>query len=735
MRTHFDPEEAEEFESAKDLLVRRCLAWADERGTRADEAMLAAVLDARHRSRDGRLAYWDTRQVRRFLLEWIPRHLAAERETLASAPENLLTLLRYLTASGLRDPRGASLAELEAAVAEAEAEFPAALADPARQGIGRLWAQTALDNGFVLDDEEDMARFQHDVSSGRIQFDADVVEALLQAEFGGAGPDDDRAFSQCPIALPTAAELAADAARSEIVRQLTALTGWVGKDGRPLTKAGDLRAADARELAELLDIGEPDQRARTSGTREATEPPNAQKRNPEALPGTGERDPARPTDTGEGDPAHLPGTGERDQWARGSTETPRLDLLLAWAKKAGLVRVLKGRLVPVAKAAPLLRDPEALWRRAFEAVFELGAAICAPASGRVGFSMLVTAFDELLPDVLNTMYSLPAPIPVARLQETVWLACQEYFLLDFAENGSRQDVWRRRVDEDLLVVFDVLSRLGAVETSHGVPDELYSSDLRPGFVEGIGELTQDDLPLPPEACARLLTRLAEPGPLVSLTPLGTRAVRERLLADGRDAPLIGELADAEAGELLGVIAQHYTQETAAAELEGWLAAHGGDIEPLLDAIRACPFRTRASAMLSALTESLPDGRSMRASLRHDPALGSLVLTALLEEGELGPEDLTAREHSLLLAEGMIILLELGGPEAIVEQLRESAGRDAPEFVAEVLDSGHPAREALEELRVLVYEPMLARSARLRLVPSPAPGSRGRANGRGGKRRR
>jgi len=713
VRTHFDPEEAEEFESAKNLLVRRCLDWADERGMRADEAMLAAVLDARHRSRDGRLAYWDTRQVRRFLLEWIPRHLAADRETLAGAPENLLTLLRYLTAAGLRDPRGASLPELEAAVAEAVAEFPAALADPARQGIGRLWAQTALDNGFVLDDEEDMARFQHDVSSGRIQFDADMVEALLQAEFGGTVPDDDRAFSQCPVALPPAVELAAQAASSEIVRQLTALTGWVGKDGRPLSKSGDLRPADARELAELLGVGERSPRARPAGTSE----------------------PAGPLSAEERDPAEPPSTGERDRRARGSAETPRLNLLLAWAKKAGLVRVRKGRLVPVAKAAPLLRDPEALWRRAFEAVFELSTAICVPASGRVGFSMLVTAFDELLPDVLNTMYSLPAPIPVARLQETVWLACQEYFLLDITESGSRQDVWRHQVDEDLLVVFDVLSRLGAVETSHGVPDTLYSSDLRPGFVEGIGELTEDDLPLPPEACARLLARLAEPGPLVWLTPLGTRAVRERLLADGRDAPLVGELAGAEAGELLGVLAQHYTRETAAAELEGWLAAHGGDIKPLLDAIRACPFRTRASAMLSTLAESLPDGRLTQARLRHDPALGSLVLTALLETGELGPEDLTAREHSLLLAEGMIILLELGGPEAVVEQLRESAGREAPEFVAEVLDSGHPAREALEELRVLVYEPMLTRSARLRLVPSPAPGSRGRPNGHGRKRRR
>ncbi|MET8050076.1 hypothetical protein ABZU75_21005 [Streptosporangium sp. NPDC005286] len=683
VRTYFDPEEAEEFESAKDLLVRRCLAWADEHGVRADGAMLAAALDARHRSHDGRLACWDARQVRRFLLEWIPRHLAAERDVLATAPESLLTLLRYLAASGLRDPRGASPAELEATVAEAAAEYPAALADPARQGIGKFWAQTALDNGIILDDERAVARFQRDVDMGRIRFDADILDRLLEAEFAGAGPDDERAFPQSPVALPPAAELAAEAAQSEVVRQLTALTGWVGTGGRPLTKTGNLRLADARELATLL------------------------------------------------------GTGEQDLRVRSSAELPRVNLLLAWAKKTSLVRVRKGHLVPVAKAAPLLRDPEALWRRAFEAVFELGTEICTPAYGWAASSMLATAFDLLLPDVLNTMYSLPTPIPVARLQETVWLACQEYFLLDPEEDGFRQDLWRRQVARDLLAVFDTLAGLGAVEPSHGVPDELYSSDLRPGVLGEFGEFGEfgeDDLPLPPEARARLLPRLAEPGPLVRLTPLGTRAVRERLLADGRDAPLLGELADATAAELLGVLAQHYTQETAAAELEGWLATHGGDVEPLLDAVRACPFRTRASAMLSTLAETLPGGRSMRAGLRRDPMLGPVVLTALLETGELRPEDLSPDEYSLLLAEGLINLLELGGPEAVMEQLRESVGRDASEFVAEVLDSGHPARAALEELRTLVYEPMLARRSRLRLMPSPAPGSRGRPSGHGRKRR-
>lgn len=183
-------------------------------------------------------------------------------------------------------------------MAEAAAEYPAALADPVRQGTGKFWAQTALDNGIVLDDERAVARFQRDIDTGRIHFDAEVLDKLLDAELTDAGPDDERAFSQRPVALPPAAELAAEAARSEVVRQLAALTGWVGTDGQPLTKTGNLRLADARELAALL------------------------------------------------------GTGEQGLRARSSAELPRVSLLLAWAKKTGLVRVRKGRLVRVAKAAP-----------------------------------------------------------------------------------------------------------------------------------------------------------------------------------------------------------------------------------------------------------------------------------------------------------------------------------------------------------------------------------------------
>ncbi|MEU7913602.1 hypothetical protein [Microbispora bryophytorum] len=635
MRTWFEPHEAEEFEAAKDLLVRRCLVWAGERGMAAEPPVLGAALDFRHRSVDGRLAYWDEAQVRRFLLEWIPRHATARRKppgtALNTAPDSLLTLLRYIAAKGLRDPRGATLAELEQAVKDAAASAPA---EPDR-----------------------------------------VADRVADTRFARPHLDGQRAFPQPPLALPPARELAEAAARSDVVRRLAALADWVGAEGKPLTEAGHLRPADARQLAELL------------------------------------------------------GTGERDPEARGAADLPDVGLLLAWAKHARIVRASKGRLLRVAKAAPLLHDPEKLWSRAFEAYFELGRDI--PASS----SLLWSVFDELMPDVLYSMYGMASPMPAARLEETVWLVYQDHV----PSGRVPEETWRDRLARELTRAFEVLAELGAVELSHGVADALYSSDLVGDLVGDLaGELPDDDPTagaaptLPAEARARLLRRLAEPGLLVRLTPLGARAARERMLAEGRDAPLIGELADASPAELLGVLVEHYPTDAAARELDGWLAAHGGDPGPLLDAVRACSFRTRAAAMLSFLTRIHPGLRLMLPGLRTDPVLGPIVLMELADGGDPGHGHLDADENLLVTTEGVLGLLELAGPEKVLEQLRAMAGPSALALVEAMAASGHPAQESMEELRRLVLDTMRARSHPLRFVPGPRPGARGRT---GGRRRR
>ncbi|WP_245642550.1 hypothetical protein [Nonomuraea candida] len=659
VRTWFELEEAEEFEAAKDLLIRRCVTWAEERGHPVDDLLLSAAVDARHESRDGRLAYWDAARIRFFLLRYVPYKVTAPREELDLAPEVLRTYLRYLDVTGLRDPRGATLAEAEEIIDGARTEYAAALDDPTLRGVATFWAHTALDQGVDLTVPGAFERFQRELDAGRVPYDEQVLDQIVQNRFLNGGVTEERAFPQPPVSLPPAPELAEAAARSRSVRRLVTLADWVGKDGRTLTSAGNLRVADALEVSALL------------------------------------------------------GTGEERLRVRSATELPQLNLLLAWAGKLRLTRTAKGRIYRVAKAAPLLRDPEALWRRAFEVLPELGREVTVPVGTWRPVPLLAEVFEEVLPDVLNTMYGLD-DLPVVRLEETVWLACQEYFVLDEQEERLR-DLWRREVARDLGRVFEVLSDLGAVELIRGPADPLYASDL-----------DHDDQPLPPDAVERLRAALAEPDlPLVRLTPLGVRGVRDRLLAEGRDAPLVGELATAPPAGLLGVLAQHYPPEDAAAEIQGWLARPGQDVETLLQAVRDCPFRTRVAAMLRVLADALP-GRRLPHDLRDDPVLGPAVWTQLVDAGELDPGSLSEREHLLLGAENFLSVLELAGPEGLVEQLRTMGGGDAYEFVAAILASGHHDAVGLRELRELVAEP-LRRTARhpLRLVPTRPPGARGR----------
>jgi hypothetical protein len=88
--------------------------------------------------------------------------------------------------------------------------------------------------------------------------------------------------------------------------------------------------------------------------------------------------------------------------------------------------------------------------------------------------------------------------------------------------------------------------------------------------------------------------------------------------------------------------------------------------------------------------------------------------------------LSERESLLLGAENFLSVLELAGPEGLVEQLKMMGGGGAYEFVEAILESGHPDAVGLRELRELVAEP-LRKTARhpLRLVPTRPPGARGR----------
>ena len=136
----YEIEETGGYFAARDLLVRRCEAWAETNRLALSPLLAAALLDSRHFSSEGRLGYWTPAQVRRALLD--PEKVTAAREDL-EGPGTLRPLLRYLNAHGLHDPRGAAAGENESAIDAAEKEYPGALADPGRYGT----AKTVASNG------------------------------------------------------------------------------------------------------------------------------------------------------------------------------------------------------------------------------------------------------------------------------------------------------------------------------------------------------------------------------------------------------------------------------------------------------------------------------------------------------------------------------------------------------------------------------------------------------------
>ncbi|MBT2470966.1 hypothetical protein J7E97_24670 [Streptomyces sp. ISL-66] len=672
----FEVEAEEEFEAARGLLVDRLVRWGGEQGLPVDGFTAETVLDYRHRATaDGRLGLWEPRHVEELLLSWLPQNVTElPGEERAEAPDTLRTLLRYLHAAQLADPRGPSLHDSLAAVDKVAEQYPAAMADRTRWGLAKFWAMTAAEQGVDVLDGAALQRFADRARREEAAYDRRALDAIMERRLTGrALSGSARAEPQLPVALPQDDDLRRPAEASTTVAQLRGLTEWAGQDGRPLTATGRLRMADARELADRL------------GTRDETD------------------------------------------GVRSSADLPRLGLLVEWAKKARLVRVVKGRLYAVAKARPLLADPLQLWLRAFDACFELRQALLGVRNGWHVESMLFDVYEDVLQDVLNTLYSLPYPMPWPRLRDTVHLAYRSFFQFDDGSDLQHR-MWFEHADRDLRKALDLLDDLGAIERDRGMADPVFLdvdlsdagpellADMPPELAELLGVAATPDSAARERADQRREELTTGPVELIRLTELGTRAVRQRLLAVGRDAPLIGELAGAPAAGLLGALAEEYPPDAAQAELAGWITARGeraDALRELTDAVRTTPFRTRAQAMLGVLLAALPDDEGVRLvrTLRHDPQLAPLALNALAQSELLSPEGMIDAEHLLVLAENLLQLVELAGGSGGAEEALRAQGPDVRDAIAAALDSAHPDRAGLEGLRQLAAGALRAPSAR------------------------
>ena len=136
----------------------------------------------------------------------------------------------------------------------------------------------------------------------------------------------------------------------------------------------------------------------------------------------------------------------------------------------------------------------------------------------------------------------------------------------------------------------------------------------------------------------------------------------------------------------------------------------GELGIILDLLDAADYLDDAAALLRFYLEAGADAAIEDSPrLLRDPELGPVALLA--EKHDRRPDEVSPAEAAWLMAGSLLEFLEIGGPDAVREQLAELSRSQREDVVRAVRDSGYPARETLEDFRVLVAEPILSAPSR------------------------
>ncbi|MFK0243596.1 hypothetical protein ACIQUM_02790 [Amycolatopsis azurea] len=322
---------------------------------------------------------------------------------------------------------------------------------------------------------------------------------------------------------------------------------------------------------------------------------------------------------------------------------PRDALIPRWAEASGLVRVVKGKHVPLKRAAKLLDDPLRLWERLFSMIGEAG-----PPAAEMLLAKLVASIS------LTLYQSGPVRVPGELLFEAV-------------ELGQAPDEPTRYATT---VALDLLDRLGAIE-----------------------QVTADPAGL---AMIAEITGKPDPSPfLLSLTPIAVWAINRELREAGMDAPVIGDAAGGSLGELSSRLVDS-APEIIDAELKAW-ARHRSPSDAAADAIeflRTARLPEERLFALIALGETGEIGLKAAMGVRTEGGLvGAAAAMWLSERGAVSRETVTRDEVTVGMADHYAAMHALG---AFVHQLADMD--DGFDIVDLLTSSGHPDR--LELLNVV-----------------------------------
>jgi hypothetical protein len=203
--------------------------------------------------------------------------------------------------------------------------------------------------------------------------------------------------------------------------------------------------------------------------------------------------------------------------------------------------------------------------------------------------------------------------------------------------------------------------------------------------------------------------------LVRLTPLGVHGVRERLVEAGAHAPVLGDLTDAPAAELLGALAG-YPDHAARFEAEAWLTGRkpAEAARELLAASQGDDAEAPGRRLMCQQTLALV-GAEAEPALRDvldDRRLGGLARVWLTEQGAAdvpvpGPDMVFWLTIDTLAAQ----IAADDDPDVLAELVRDLVSRHEG-FFAAVWRVDHPATPAvLEAIGQLHPDRKVAKEAR------------------------
>jgi hypothetical protein len=465
MRMRFGPNDEKGFLATQATLLERFERWLqDDRALPAASAVELAgnaslALDWKWSYADGDLGLWRTTDVADFLLDWCPRKLSVSQADCVPIPEALAAFTRFLQAVDLLARGSSPVDDLAQVATELTDEFVTAMGDSSNFGMAKsLFGAAAADNVDLRDPEqlqEWMAEFNARPEEERRRLIPDTALA----------PRRPTRPALPPVAMPDEDAVTASRAEAPILASFARLAEFVGA-GRKLTQTGNLTLADARVLVDLLKTGD---------TMDEQ-------------------------------------IGSRTFKTKSAAELPRLRLVFAWAKKAGVLRVVHGRVVATKRA--LGADPGALFDRATGALLSLG--VLSAQRDPHWWRDVNQLLDQFAVHLLAGPYAVQGPLPIDDLTEVAAAAVLDTFSFP---NLADESV-ARMIGGDIVDIVDAFELAGVLRRADTVDPE------------------------DPTLSAR------RTGGTVELTPAGVVMARQLLMDAGYDAPVAGRFAASSAAELL-----------------------------------------------------------------------------------------------------------------------------------------------------------------------------------------